>query len=79
MKAVVLNTSQLRAGDRIKMHGATVLLEGDPVTWSTPYGAGIVYSWQDLPIIKGEIDMFPWMRTWTIQGSDLAHWVVERD
>lgn len=78
MKAVVLNTSQLRAGDRITMHGATILVEDEPNTY-IGYGGCTVYSWPNLPIIKGEIDMFPWMRTWTIQGNDLANWVVERD
>lgn len=78
MKAEVLNTSQLKAGDRITMHGATILIEDMPNTY-IGHGGRTVYSWPNLPIIKGEIDAFPWMRTWTVQGNDLAHWVVERD
>lgn len=78
MMEMFLNTSELRAGDRIKMHGATILVEDQPNTY-IGHGGRTVYSWPDLWIIEGEIDMFPWMRTWTIQGNELATWFVERD
>lgn len=78
MKAVVLNTSQLRAGDRITMHGATVLLQGEPIVYSG-YGGRTAYSWREMPIVEGSIDTFPRLKTWTIQGNDLANWIVERD
>lgn len=73
---VMIKSGELRAGDLVHVDGALVRLEGQPSTY--PGHAGMtVYHWPSMPVI-GTIDMFPHLRVWTIQGNDLANWVVER-
>jgi 23S rRNA maturation-related 3'-5' exoribonuclease YhaM len=75
---MMLNTSQLQAGDVVHTYGAQVLLTGQPATWTNQGNNLTVYTWQDMEIIEGSIWSAPHAKTWTIQGNRLATWSVTR-
>ena len=77
MSLQVMNTHELKAGDRIHVDSAVVVLVGTPKTWVGSTGR-TVHTWYEMPIVEGMIDFFPKLTTWTIQGNDLAYWAVDR-
>lgn len=74
-----LDTSELRAGDRVIIDGtAAVLLAGEPVTYPDQHTDETVYAWREMKIVSGKVYGFS-DTVWTIQGNRFALWFVERD
>jgi len=71
-----ISTDRLRDGDKIKLFGATILIEGKPNITLGP--TGTVYSWPNAPIIAGELEPYPGNLRWTIQGTTWEYWEVTR-
>lgn len=89
-----LNTTEIRKGDVVRVHGMRVLIDVDPII-SEPWGGtenGFVYAWvglvlnpEDRPIGLPRDwlyrDRMGQPRTeprWNVQGNKLSRWSVER-
>lgn len=73
-----VSTGQLRAGDEVLVFGATVRLEGKPLAIQAPGRNRTVWTWPNMPIIKGRVDWAPETTMLSIQGGTERQWHVTR-
>jgi hypothetical protein len=78
-----LKSSELRRGDIVHCHGMNVLLDGTPTQYSGAQGLP-AYRYRGLVLNRAEVSEEDVPRAytpddrWTIQGNDVARWIVTR-
>ena len=73
--ATKISTAKLREGHKVRVDGATVLLEGEPLTFQR--GRDTWYMWPNMKIIEGQLTGYPNVTVWTIQGDRTSLWAVK--
>lgn len=79
-----LKSSELRRGDIVHCHGMNVLIDGTPTQYSGAQGLP-AYRYRGLVLNRADVSEEDVPRAytapddrWTIQGNDIARWVVTR-